>query len=178
MSVCMVIGVRWSGVRQRFRLAWHMGLFQFIMPIIGWAIGKQLADLLRSVGSYLGAALVFAIGVKMLIEAIKATPGAVEHRTEQLAERAVHLKRRDPTQGWSLIFLSVATSLDALVVGFSLGLKGQQIWAASVMIGITAALMALIGVAIGRRAGVAFGKFAEIAGALMLMALGVSFCWL
>lgn len=178
MSVCMAVGVRWSGRRQKFRLAWHMGLFQFTMPVLGWLAGRQLAELLASVGSYVAGALVFGIGAKMLFEALKGKPGSVEQRAEQIAEHAVHLKPRDPTRGWSLMFLSVATSLDALVVGFSLGLRGEQIWKVSAVIGVTAGMMALVGVVIGRRAGEAFGTHAEIAGAVLLMALGVSFLWL
>jgi len=178
MSVCISLGVRWHGARQRFRLAWHMGLFQFLMPVAGWFAGQQLAELLRSVGSYLAAALVFAIGAKMLYEALRSRPGALEQHAEEIVEHAVRAKRRDPTRGWSLVALSVATSLDALVAGFSLGLRGEGIWRASIVIGVVAGLMALAGVIIGKRLGKAFGRTAEIAGGLVLMALGVSFLWL
>ena len=177
MSVCMSVGVRWNGPRQRFRLAWHMGLFQLLMPIIGWSVGSQLAYLLHRVGSYVAAALVFAIGLKMLYEALRGRPGAAEERTEQLTENLLHVKSRDPTRGWSLILLSVATSLDALVVGVSLGLRGERIWQISIVIGVVAGLMAMIGVAIGKRIGKAFGTHAEIFGALVLMGLGVSFLY-
>jgi len=178
MSVCIGLGVRWHGARQKFRLAWHMGLFQFLMPVAGWLAGRQLAELLRSVGSYVAAALVFAIGAKMLCEAIRSRPGAVEQRAEETVEHALRAERRDPTRGWSLVALSIATSLDALVVGFSLGLRGERIWQASLVIGIVAGLMALVGVIIGKRIGKVFGRAAEIGGGLVLMALGVSFLWL
>ena len=84
--------------------------------------------------------------------------------------------RRDPTRGLSLMALSVATSLDALVVGFSLGLKGAGsiVWP-SLVIGITAAGMSLAGVVVGKRLGARFGKPAEIAGAVVLILLAVSF---
>ncbi len=178
MSVCMAVGVRWHGPKQKFRLAWHMGLFQFMMPLIGWAVGKQLAELLASAGAYVAAVLVFGIGGKMLFEAIKARPGAIEEKVEVAFEHAAHVHPKDPTRGWSLLFLSIATSIDALVVGFSLGIRSQAIWHASLVIGLTAALMALVGVIIGQKAGKAFGRPAEIVGALVLMALGVSFLWL
>ncbi|MHC4295074.1 MAG: manganese efflux pump MntP [Planctomycetota bacterium] len=178
MSVCMSVGVRWGGARQKFRLAWHMGLFQFLMPIAGWVAGDRLAYLLRSVGSYVAAVLVFGIGAKMLYEAVRSRPGFIEERVEGAAGQLLSVKRRDPTRGWSLVLLSVATSIDALVVGFSLGLKGEQIFQASVVIGLVAALMALTGTIIGQRLGKAFGKPAEIFGAVILMLLGVSFLWL
>jgi len=184
MSVCMGIGVRWHGPRQKFRMAWHMGLFQFLMPVLGWAIGTEMAGVLRTWGTYLAAALVFGVGAKMLYEAVKSHPGDVAERAEHAAEGTLHIKPKDPTRGWSLVFLSVATSLDALVVGFSLGLRpgehdrsllDPRILTASLIIGLVAATMALLGVIIGKTMGQKFGKSAEIIGAIILMALGVSF---
>ena len=179
MSVSMAVGTRWHGPRQRFRLAWHMGLFQFIMPLLGWLAGSQLAELLRGAGSYLAAAMVFGIGAKMFYEAAKTGPGQLEQRGGEALTDALHLRRRDPTRGLSLVVLSVATSLDALVIGFSLGLRGEgAIWLASIIIGLAAGAMSLIGVAVGKRAGQAFGRPAELLGAVVLMAVGVSFLWL
>ncbi len=178
MSVCAAIGVRWHGARQKFRMAWHMGLFQFFMPLLGWMGGSQLAGLVQTFGTYLAAGLVFAIGLKMLIEAVKNHPGAVVESTEHAVEHELHIKAKDPTRGWSLVVLSVATSIDALVVGFSLGVRGHEIWQASAVIGLVAALMALVGVIIGQYAGKAFGRYAETAGAVVLMALGIAFLWL
>ena len=178
MSVCMGIGVKWHGPRQKFRLAWHMGLFQFLMPLFGWLAGSRLAGLIQGVGKYLAAALVFAIGAKMLWEAVRNRPGSAVRREEHAIEAALHVKAAaDPTRGWSLVALSVATSLDALVVGVSLGLRGTEIWFSSVVIGVTAAAMSLAGVVIGRHAGKRLGRWAEVAGAAILMALGVSFLW-
>ena len=172
MSVCMAVGVRWHGGRQKFRLAWHMGLFQFLMPILGYLAGRQLAGVLRRAGAYLAAALVVAIGVKMLYEAIGSRPGSVARRAALTARR-----RRDPTRGFSLVVLSLATSIDALVAGVSLGLRGEEIFWTSAVIGVTAALMALTGVVLGKRLGQALGTFAEIMGGVILIGLGVSFVW-
>lgn len=178
LSVGMAVGVRWHGRRQRFRLAWHAGLFQFAMPLIGYALGSQLAGTLSRWATYVAALLVAAVGMKMLFEALRARPGAaVEGLTQAVAKgpRA----QADPTRGWSLVVLSLATSVDALVVGFSLGLKeGPAIWQASLLIGVTASLMALIGITVGRRMGRALGRSAEIVGGAVLIALGVVFLWL
>ncbi len=178
MSVCMGVGVKWHGLRQMFRLSWHMGLFQFLMPVIGFFAGREMAGLLSTYGRPVAAALVFAVGAKMLYEALKAHPGAVAEKAEGAPRHASPGPGRDPTRGWSLVVLSVATSLDALVVGFSLGLEGEAgIWWPSLIIGLVAAAMSLAGVAAGRRFGKAFGRRAEIAGAVLLMALAVSFVW-
>ncbi len=178
MSVCAAIGVKWHGARQKFRMAWHMGLFQFFMPLLGWFGGAQLAGFVQTFGTYLAAGLVFAIGLKMFIEAVKNHPGAVVESAEHAAEKEFRIKAKDPTRGWSLVVLSVATSIDALVVGFSLGVRGHEIWQASAIIGVVAAMMSLIGIIIGRHAGKAFGRYAETAGAVVLMALAVCFLWL
>ena len=175
MSVSMALGVRWHGPRQRFRLAWHMGLFQFLMPILGYLAGRQLAGVLHSIGRYAAAALVFAVGVKMLWEALRSQPGAVAESAEHFVERELHVKPRDPTRGWSLLGLSLATSIDALVVGVSLGITGGGILVRSIVIGVTAGIMSLVGVAVGKRAGRALGKPAEVLGAILLMALGIAF---
>jgi len=178
MSVCMAVGVRWHGPGQRFRLAWHMGLFQFLMPILGWLAGQQLAGLLSSIGTFVAAGLVFAVGAKMMYEALRSRPGAVAEKAEHLIQDELHIRRRDPTRGWSLMALSLATSIDALVVGVSLGLKGAEIWLPSVVIGLVAALMALTGVVVGKRIGKSLGKPAEMIGAVVLMVLGVCFLWM
>lgn len=176
MSVCTAIGVKWHGPRQQFRLAWHMGLFQFLMPVAGYLAGQRLANLLSSVGSIVAGALVLGLGAKMLWEALRGRPGDVAEKAEHLAERKLHVTPKDPTRGWSLVALSVATSIDALVAGVSLGLRGHgQIWLTSLVIGVVAGLMALTGVVLGRRMGRWLGKPAEIAGAVVLMLLGAVF---
>lgn len=176
MSVSMGIGVRWHGPRQKFRLAWHMGLFQFLMPVLGWFGGRQLAGPLQAWGGYVSAALVIGIGAKMMWEAIRSRPGGMAQSAAHWEQR--HMHHRDPTRGWSLVIISVATSMDALVVGFSLALKGESIWLPSVAIGVVTAGMALAGVVIGKRLGRRLGRYAEIGGAAVLIALGVSFIWI
>lgn len=180
MSVSAAIGVKWHGPRQKFRLAWHMGLFQFLMPIAGWLVGSELAGVIHGVGRYVAAALVAGIGAKMLYEAIRSAPDTTAEQAEHAIEKELHIHSKDPTRGWSLVVLSVATSLDALVVGFSLGLRGEGggIWLAAAIIGLVAAAMVLTGIVVGRRLGQRFGKRAEIVGAVILILLGASFIWL
>lgn len=180
MSVCAGVGVKWHGGRQKFRLSFHMGLFQFLMPILGWLAGRELATFISGVGAYIGAGLVIAIGGKMLYESLKSHPGAAAEGAEHAVEHTLHLTPKDPTRGWSLIVLSVATSIDALVAGIAIGLGGRTgdnrgIWGVSLVIGLVTAAMALFGVAIGRRLGQAFGRRAEMLGAIVLILLGVSF---
>jgi putative Mn2+ efflux pump MntP len=183
MSVSAAIGVKWNGPHQKFRLAWHMGLSQFLMPCAGYLAGKPLAGFLSDYGRYAAAGLVLALGIKMLYEAIESHPGAMAESVERAEERVIATMIADPTRGWSLIAVSVATSLDALVLGFSLALRGGSTshltWSHllydSSIIGLIACVMALIGVNIGQKLGKAFGRQAEIAGAIVLILLAITF---
>ena len=174
MSVCGAIGVRWHGPRQKLRLALHMGLFQFFMPLAGWLVGRQLAGVLSRAGGIIAGALVAAVGVKMLVEAARSKPGETAEKMEEAAEKEFtgHVAA-DPTRGWSLMALSLATSLDALVAGLSLGIRQESILLPSLVIGLAAAAMALAGVLAGQFVGKALGRPAEFIGALVLIALGI-----
>ncbi len=78
----------------------------------------------------------------------------------------------DPSRGWSLILLSVATSIDALAVGFSLAMIRIAIWFPAAVIGIVTAAMSVTGLVIGSRLGSRFGHRMEIAGGVILIAVG------
>ena len=96
---------------------------------------------------------------------------------EALADEAGERLRGDPTRGWSLVSLSVATSLDALAVGFSFAMLRIEVWYPSVIIGLVAAGMTLLGMHLGGRLGHRFGRAMEIAGGLVLIAIGTRILW-
>ncbi|MBU1882334.1 manganese efflux pump MntP family protein, partial [bacterium] len=81
----------------------------------------------------------------------------------------------DPTKGWSLVLLSISTSIDALVVGFSIGLMGVPVLSACIIIGTAAALMTIIGMLIGAGTAAALGKRAEALGGVILIILAIIF---
>ncbi|MEN8189034.1 MAG: manganese efflux pump MntP family protein, partial [Thermodesulfobacteriota bacterium] len=108
--------------RRLFRLGFHFGLFQGMMPVVGWLAGVGLRQFVTVYAPWIAFGLLIFVGTKMIHEAV-ADPG--EEST-----------RRDPTRGMTLVMLSVATSIDALAVGFSLSLLGVGIWAPAVVIGI------------------------------------------
>lgn len=82
-------------------------------------------------------------------------------------------RRNDPSRGWTLVLLSVATSIDALAVGFSLALLKVQIWLPALVIGIVCAALSASGVRLGRELGPLVGKRMELVGGLVLIAVGV-----
>jgi putative Mn2+ efflux pump MntP len=82
--------------------------------------------------------------------------------------------RSDPTRKWTMVMLSVATSIDALAVGLSMALLQVNIWRAALIIGLVATIMTILGMVFGREAGTRFGRWMEIAGGLVLIGIGVN----
>lgn len=145
--------------RHRFRLGFHFGLFQFLMPVLGWLAGRGIASHIQAFDHWVAFGLLSFVGGKMIWESFGARSG----------DRP---PRADPTRGWSLVTLSVATSLDALAVGFSMATLGVSVWTASVVIGLVAGAMTLFGLSFGKRLGAGCGRWAEVAGGLVLLTIG------
>jgi manganese efflux pump family protein len=144
--------------RQTFRLAFHFGLFQFLMPVLGWTAGREVAQYLNACQHWIAFGLLAFVGCKMLWEA-----------WQDRETRA----GGDPTRGLSLVTLSVATSIDALAVGLSMALLGVSIWVASVVIGLVAALLTAVGIVFGSRLGPRWGRWAETGGGCVLLLIGL-----
>jgi len=159
-AVSITVGVLLPRLSFRpiFRLSWHFGLFQLLMPIIGWAAGMSVRNLIAQFDHWIAFSLLAIIGAKMIYESIK---------NESPADRT------DPTRGWSLVILSVATSIDALAVGFSMALLGVSVWFPCLIIGLVAGLLTIIGLHLGRQLGKRFGRIMEIIGGLILIAIGI-----
>ncbi len=145
--------------RQTFRMAWHFGLFQAFMPIIGWLAGLTLVDYIAPVDHWIAFGLLAIIGGKMIYEALK-------HQEEDV-------DRCDPTKGWRLVMLSVATSIDALAVGLSLAVLGVDIWYPALVIGVVAGVLTVVGLELGCRFGSLLGRRMEVVGGLILIGIGV-----
>ncbi len=154
------VGLRTVSGRQTFRLAYHFGLFQALMPIIGWAAGRTFARAIEAVDHWAAFGLLAVVGGHMLWEALRGEDG--------------HAKS-DPTRGLSLVLLSLATSMDALAVGLSLSLLGISIWWPALVIGVVCAAITAAGLHLGRLAAAAsrLGRWAEALGGLVLLAIGI-----
>ena len=145
----------WSPV---LRLATSFGLFQFMMPIIGWLAGLTVVERIASFDHWIAFGLLALVGGKMIWE------GFEKERDEE---------REDQTRGWPLLLLSIATSIDALAVGFSFSVLKSQIFLPAVMIGLVCFLMTVIGMIFGKVLAKIFGKKVEIFGGLVLIAIGI-----
>lgn len=143
--------------RHTFRLTWHFGLFQSLMTFLGWLGGSGLSTFLFGMNDWIAFGLLLALGVNMIRESM-----SDEEQTN----------RFDPTRGWSLVGLSVATSIDALAVGVTLSLVGMTILKPALLIGITALVMTLAAMRLGRRVGSHLGQWAERGGGIVLILVG------
>ncbi len=145
--------------RHYFRLAFHFGLFQFLMPVFGYLGGVFIESLIREYDHWIAMALLAFIGIKMIRDSY--TP---ENTSAPSA---------DPSRGWTLVLLSVATSIDALAVGLGIGVLGKPIILPSIIIGVVCALFSVAGIALGKKAGELLGKRVMRVGGIILIAIGV-----
>jgi putative Mn2+ efflux pump MntP len=157
-SVAMAIGACGCSFKQGCRLSLFFGLFQFIMPIIGWFLGKTVVSFVQSFDHWIAFGLLFIIGAKMLYEAFKHDEDTIEC---------------DRTTGWSVIALSIATSIDALGAGLGMGILNTSMLYPSTIIGITAAIMTFVGVKLGGVLSAVVGKRMEAIGGIVLIGLGI-----
>ncbi len=144
--------------RHLFRLGFHFGLFQAMMPVIGWLAGQTIIQWVSAWDHWIAFSLLALIGGRMIHEACS---------DEEKAEE------RDPTKGASLVLLSIATSIDALAVGFSLSVIGVSIWMPALVIGLVAGALTVIGMLLGGRIGERWGPRVEIFGGLVLISIGI-----
>lgn len=152
--------------RQGVRLGCWFGGFQFAMPLLGWWLGSRVSAYVQAIDHWVAFGLLAAIGVNMVWNALRGGEETVG---------AVLTARR-------LAVLATATSIDALAVGISLAFAGLELlpgsppWAnillASGVIGVVAFGMSLAGGLLGRRLGSLFQRRAELAGGLVLIAIG------
>jgi manganese efflux pump family protein len=162
VAVATGVTLRCVSIRQYFRLAWHFGLFQALMPIIGWVAGLTVRSAIEAFDHWIAFGLLGFVAVGMLREA--------------LAKEADACSIKDPTRGMTMVMLSVATSIDALAVGLSLSMIQVTIWVPALIIGLVACVFTLIGMYLGKTIG-SIGRlrrYAEILGAVVLLAIGIN----
>lgn len=159
-AVSIGVGVSAKGfsLRRMFRLSFHFGFFQFMMPILGWLAGRTVSVYIEAYDHWVAFFLLVLIGGKMIHEAFR------EGET---------VDYNDPTTGSSLVVLSVATSIDALAVGLGFAFLDIEIIYPSVIIGIMAFIMTIIGMVFGDALGRIGGKRIEILGGLILIGIGL-----
>lgn len=136
-------------------IAGTFGLFQGVMPLIGWGIGTVALAYVAAVDHWIAFGLLAFLGMRML-------RGDVG---EDEASQAL--------TGKALLIAGVATSIDALAAGITLPTLDVAPLVAGLVIGVVTLLLSAAGVGLGRIAGDRWGEWAERAGGVILIALGV-----
>ena len=149
----------------RLRYAMWMGLyfggFQFLMPLVGFALGSGVRDYVDAWGPYISFFLLAFIGGKMIFDSVSENSGAEETGMSTLS----HLR---------LLVMAVATSIDALAVGVSFAfMEDLSLLPSCALIGCTTFVLSFAGALIGSRIPGLSGKKAGVLGGVVLVAIGV-----
>jgi len=163
-AISCVIGMLQPALERRYVLRFSIafGVFQGGMPLIGWLFGESLLGPLGKIGPYIAFALLAFIGGKMLMESFKKGGN----------EQPEHL---DITRWKNVILLAIATSIDALAVGFSIAMiQEQHVTRDFLTIGITSFLVSFLAYSFVRKlTNPKISKYAETVGGIVLILIGL-----
>ncbi|MBA4408189.1 MAG: manganese efflux pump MntP family protein [Bacteroidota bacterium] len=157
VSVCSGLNLPRIRFFQAAKIAVFLALFQAIMPLIGWLLGNSMKTLIEPVDHWIAFGLLSLIGGKMIIESFMSS----ESRE---IKNPLHIR--------VIILLSLATSIDALAVGFSFATLLEKILLPVTIIGLVTFIASMLGILLGKKTGPTFNRFAEILGGLILILIG------
>lgn len=162
VAIATGVSLKQVSFRQTFRLSWHFGLFQALMPIIGWILGSSIKTYIEIYAHWVAFSLLALVGSNMIREAFS-------------NDDQGNNKEKDSTKGMTLVVLSVATSIDALAVGLSMSVLQLSIFYPALIIGLVAGGFTVLGLHLGKY----FSKlsllssWAEVIGGLVLWVIGI-----
>ena len=157
VSICKGLAVRKVTIRAMVIVGLWFGVFQGVMPVIGYVSGSAFYDLISEYDHWIAFILLFLIGANMIREALSDEDEGVD---DNLGFR-------------TMLLLAIATSIDALAVGISLAMTGDGIVEPALIIGVVTMIISMFGVWIGSRFGDRYGKKAELVGGVILILIGL-----
>ena len=160
VSISVGLACKGSAAKQGLRLGLWFGAFQFAMPLIGFALGLALSSLVEAAAPYIAFALLAFIGGRMIWDAVQG-----EEDQEDMSCLSTG----------KVCLLAIATSIDALAVGVGASLMGMPLLASCAIIGVTAFVLSFLGAVVGRLLGSRFNTWAQVAGGLVLVGIGLKF---
>ncbi len=157
-TVGLAVGIGHQKPRQVFRLSFHFGLFQALLPAVSALLANVIESHIGAYTHYIGAGLLALIGGKTLYGAFKNDETEIP---------------KDLTRGMTMVGLSLGVSIDAFAVGFPIGFSNTPILLAVSVIGITCGLLTLLAMKLASRVSLRLGTKAEFVAGLVLIGLGV-----
>jgi manganese efflux pump family protein len=157
VSVCS--GLNLPNIRffQAAKIAIFLAFFQAFMPLIGWLVGNSMKSLIEPVDHWIAFGMLTLIGGKMIIESFISS---------ELREI------KNPLHINVILMLSLATSIDALAVGFSFSTFLDKIMVAVCIIGLVTFVASMLGILLGKKTGPKVNRYAEILGGVILIIIG------
>jgi manganese efflux pump family protein len=140
------------------RIALTLAVFQALMPLIGWIAGTGIKDMAENFDHWIAFGILTLLGGKMIWESFKSDP----------EERSFN-----PLDPKVMVGMAIATSIDALVVGFSFALLNYHILFSIGLIGLVTYVVAMLGMLFGKKVGARNGRRMEILGGIMLFLIGL-----
>jgi putative Mn2+ efflux pump MntP len=144
------------------RASFFFGAFQFVMPIIGWALGKAFVTYIAAYDHWIASGLLAFIGGKMIVGAIP------RKNREGTAAKGIDLQNLG-----NLLLLAVATSIDALAVGLSFSMVNRGVYVPALIIGCVTFGVCFLGFQCGKKIGLVFEAGSQIVGGIILIGIGV-----
>lgn len=156
VSIANGVSVTHFGKKEAIKQGIYFGLFQFLMPLLGWLLGISVKNAMEAIDHWIAFFLLALIGGSMIWESLK--------KEEQ--------KNITVLTNKNLVLQAIATSIDALAIGVSFAILEVHIVFASAVIGVVAFVLSYIGGILGKYLGEFLQKKASIAGGIVLIAVG------
>jgi putative Mn2+ efflux pump MntP len=158
-SVAAALGMRCRRPRQVFRLSFHFGLFQALLPLAGAFFGGFALVYIKRWDHWIAFSLLAVLGMRMMRSGVRGNRRGVESV--------------DLTRGLNLVGFSLAVSIDAFAVGITLPAIGAPIALSVVIFGVVTTLASLVAIALARFVAGRLGSRVEVAAGLVLIGLGL-----
>lgn len=156
VSICKGISINDGKKKKVFIIGLYFGLFQALMPLVGYFLGVGFETIIKSIDHYIAFGLLGYLGVNMIINSFKNRDNF-----------------NDNVSFKTMIALSIATSIDALAVGITFAFLNVNIWIAISFIGVITFLLSCIGAVLGSLVGDKYSKKAELLGGIILIFIGI-----
>ncbi len=158
VSIVKGLSVKNITFKDSIKLAIFFGLFQGIMPLIGYLLGSTFESIITNIDHYVAFVLLGFIGVKMIIESFN----------DEKSNSDISIK--------SILLLGIATSIDALAVGIAYvcAYGSYNAGLTFLMIAVITFILSIIGVKVGSKFGSKYSKIAGLVGGIILILLGTN----
>lgn len=155
VSICKGLTNKKNKLKNSIIISLSFGIFQGLMPLIGYYLGNFLSDKIVKYDHYIALILLTLIGISMIKES---------KETDELSHK---------TNFQEIIILSIATSIDALVIGITLSFLKVNIFTSISFIGIITLIICFIGYHLGNIIGNKINKYSRILGGITLILIGI-----